>query len=552
MMSPLLILLAWAAAVASAAPAHTVKAIVIDARSHAPIYGATVSLRGKRLAVTDKAGRFHIELPETGWTSALVIAAPGHAPQETALPHIPGDADLKAVALSTAARLHVIVPPMFARDTLRWRLIRLIAGRPMDILQEGSFAAGSSEAMIDGLPATNFLLVVRGERPLQQAAFVTSTREGESTDLPVNIAPLILKLTVRAGNRPQSGAIVRFIQHDQQWGGTVLCNEQGMASEEMWQSGEFFIGLIDHDRMGFARSAYLQSDSGIISWTFEIPGHRVKGRVVDSVTQEALRNVTMTLRGTAPRDGGLEGVEVVTDEDGRFEFGAVQEGEHSLRAYRKGYRYDQLKMFAITKDDDDYESDILLEKIVDPHSLIVVDASGDPVASADIFFVGDSGIEPLEHTDNAGRVILPPHRPGMAFAVPPAGSFGFARVSPDMSEDVTLHIPPPSGSMEVISQSAAGEAIPGVFFVMRVNGTMIPMEVFGRFANRHGLSLRTDGSGHTNLQLLPAGLYDLWPVRSDDDVRALFSRNQPQPAATVTLSGTPQVVTMTFKRVPSK
>lgn len=551
MIISILVLLLWSATT-NVPQQHNVKGIVRDARSDSALFGATVSLpNGQRVAVTDKRGRFQVDLPKIGWPPALVVSAPGHAARSVPLPHIPADADLKVVTLTVAARLHVTVPAAFSGDKLRWRLVRLMGGRPIEPIQEGSFATGKTEAIIDGLPAANCLLLIRGEEPLQQKGVEISTREGETTELPINIAPMLLKLTVESGDRIQGGAIVRFIQPDQRWVGTVACDENGTASEEMWQSGDYFVALTDHGRMSFTRVAHLQSDTGTISWTFNVPAHRVKGRVLDSMTREPLQGVQLTLEGTAPREGGLEGLNTSTAGDGSFEFRAVQEGQHSLRPYLKGYRFDQLQHFEIKADDKDYETEILLEPILDPHAVVVVDASGAPVIGADMFFVGDSGIEPLERSDNLGRVTLPPHRAGTVFAVPPAGSFGFARIAADVSEDVMLQTPAANGSMEIISQSADGQPIPDVFFIMRVNGMMIPPEVFARFASRHGMSFRTDRTGHAVLQLLPSGFYELWPVRSNNDVMGLFSGDIPQPAAAVALNGTPQIVTMTFKRKPS-
>ncbi len=551
-MISLVFLLLLPSASVDAPQAYALKGVVTDSRSHEALFGATISLpNGKRLAVTDKKGRFQIDLPEVGWPSALGIAAPGHASQNVPLPHIPVDWDLATIALSVEARLRVRLLSVFASDKLRWRLLRLMGGKPVELLKEGSFPSGKSETTIDGLPTANCLLLLRSGGPLQQKVVITSTIEGQTTDLPVAITPTVLKLTVQAGGRRQAGAVVQFTQHDLRWSGSVFCDEHGAASEEMWESGEYFVGVRDQGRAGFTRVANLQSDTGTVSWTFEIPAHRVMGRVIDSVTGEPLRDVTLTLTGTAPREGGLEGLEASTDEAGRFEFRGVQEGAHSLRPYRKGYRYDRPQHFEIKKDDEDFETEILLEEIVDAHALIVIDAGGEPVASAAVFFTAGGETQPLEHTDDAGRVVLPPHRAGVVFAIPPAGSFAFQRIPTDLSGDVTLRVPPPSGSIEVISQDTDGHPIPQVFMMIRVNGTVIPPEVFGYFVARHGLSLRTDASGHARLQFLPPGLYDVWPVRSNGDVTALPSGNPPQPAGSVNVGSVPQVVTMTFKRKPS-
>jgi hypothetical protein len=403
----LTLLLVFAVIGAEAPPAHAVTGVILDARSHAPVYGATVSLpNGKRLGVAGKTGRFRVEIAEIGWPPSLIVAAPGLAAHSVALPHNPGDTDLKEITLSAAARIHVIVPPMFSGDKLNWRLDRLIAGRYPESSMKGVFPTGRTELTIDGLEAANYGLVIGGQGPLERVVTSTAVRAGESIDLPINITPSTLVLSVVSGEQPVSGAIVQFAQKDFQWRGIVTCNERGIASEEMWQGGDYWVSLVDHGRLAFERLAHLQSDTGTITWGFQIPAHRVKGRVVDSVTHQPLHGVEMTLRGTAPREGGLEGVQVMSDDDGRFEFRAVQEGPHALRSYLKGYRYDQPLHFKLEKDDGDYETEILLEQLINAHALIVVDSGGTPVAGADMFLATAEGMELLERTDSTGRVTL--------------------------------------------------------------------------------------------------------------------------------------------------
>jgi hypothetical protein len=536
------------------APASSLRAIqgtVIDARSHAVLPGASISLPdGKRVGYANRKGQFRVELPDVGWPADLLVTAPGHAPQHVPLPHVAAEVDLKTIPLSAEARLRLILPPQPER--IRWRLLRLVGGKGVELLREGSVEPTKTEATIDGLPGATCSLILRGSGPLQQKAIAVSPREGETTDVHVVIVPTILHLAVESGGRRQGGAVIQFVQHGLRWAGLVVCDDHGVANEEMWEPGDYYVGMSVKGKMGFSRLAPLMSDTGAISWTFDIPAHRVVGRVIDSRTHEPLRDVKLTLSGTAPAEGGMEGLDATSDQEGRFEFQGIPEGKHTLQAYLKGYRYDQVQEFQVKEDDRDYETEVSLESLRDAHSLIVLAANGAAVASADVFFVGNAGVELMEHTDAGGRVTLFPRRAGVVFVVPPEGSLAFSRIPMDLSDDVTLRVPPQGGLVDLIAQSSNGEPIPDLFFVLRVNGMMIPPEVFADFAAHHGLTIRTDRTGHARLQFLPVALYELWPVRSPSDVDMLFSGNPPQPAASMSLDLAPQTVTMTFQKRPAR
>ena len=544
--------LALLLAAASALPIHVVKGTVVDAKSHAAVRGASVALpNGKRIATAGRNGQFRIELPAAAWPSALTIASPGLADRSVDLPHVPEDVNLKEIALSAEARIHATVPPAFAAEKLRWSLHRLVAGKVAGTRAVGQFARARADVMIDSLEADNYMLLVSGEGPLQQIATKVSPKRGETVELPIAITPDVLKLSVVSGKKSMSGASVRFHPSDFAWTGTVTCDEEGKATVELWQEGDFLTVLLDNEHAAFGRTAHLSSATGMISWTLEVPSHHVKGHVVDSVTHEALPDVDVRISGTTVSGGGLEGLQVRTDAEGRFEFTAIREGSHTIRTYRKGYRYDRPQTITIDKDDGDWEGEIELDPLRDRPAVIVLDEAGNPLAGVEMFLESTEGMVLLEHTDATGRVTIPPERNGYIFALPATGSFGFTRISSNQSSDVTLRVPKATGSIDVLSQSTAGEPIANVFFLIRINGTWLPFQVFSRFVSLHSLSFRTDATGRAHLALLPEGLYELWPISSADEISALIAGHPSQAPATVVVGDTPQIVTLTFRKKPS-
>ena len=361
------LLLSLTAAIAAAAPpaSHVVTGIVINANTHAPVYGAIVSLLGgKRLALTDETGRFSAIVPTGGWPPALRVGAPGLATRDLELPHLPSDADLDPIALTTAARLHIVLPPALSGTAVRWQLERLFGDKGAGVSQEGSFPASRSDVTIDDVESANYALLVTGTKPLQQFITKVAGRTGESIEMPIDITPVTLHLTVVIGDKPVDGAVVGFSSTDFLVCGTVICDEDGTATEEVWQRGDFLATLLDHNHAAFGRVVHLDSDTDSISWSYVVPAHRVRGRVIDAATETPLKGVRIRISATT---GDLSST---TDEDGRFELSAVTDGTHSLDSYLKGYRYDRPLPFILHKEDDDFETTIRLEKIIDANSLV--------------------------------------------------------------------------------------------------------------------------------------------------------------------------------------
>ncbi|HEX7676573.1 MAG TPA: hypothetical protein VF713_00500, partial [Thermoanaerobaculia bacterium] len=299
---------------------HVVTGTVVNATTHAPVHGATISLPdGKRLALTDKTGRFRAVVPTRGWPPALRAGAPGLATRDLELPHLPSDADLKPIALSTAARLHVVLPPALSGTKVTWQLQRLVGDKGAGVSREGSFPAGRSDATLDDVESANYALLIKGTKPLQQSTTKVSVKPGESIELPINITPVTLNLTVVAGEKPVAGAVIDFSSTELLIRGTVVCNERGAATEEMWQRGDFFATLLDHNHAAFGRFVHLDSDTDSISWTYQVPGHHVRGTVIDAASEVPLKGVRIRVNGNTPAGGGLDGVSSTTDEDGRFE-----------------------------------------------------------------------------------------------------------------------------------------------------------------------------------------------------------------------------------------
>jgi hypothetical protein len=186
---------------------------------------------------------------------------------------------------------------------------------------------------------------------LQQSITKVAVKTGKSIELPLDITPVTLRLTVVIGENPVAGAVVDLSSTDLLLRATVICNEYGRATEEMWQRGDFFASLLDHNHAAFGRVVHLDSKTDSISWSYKVPAHHVRGRVIDAATEVPLKGVTIRIRGNALTGDSSS----TTDEDGRFDLSSVTDGTHALSSYLKGYRHDRPLPFTLQKGDGDFD-----------------------------------------------------------------------------------------------------------------------------------------------------------------------------------------------------
>lgn len=525
----------------SAPPEHSVKGVILDGGSKQPLFGAVIAgAEGKRLAVSDKAGRFMITATQAG---SLQISAPGFSVKSVAIPESKTAVDLGRVLLWRTAILRVSVSPQIPGEPLHWSLERAEPGATqVQVVRQGTVPEGKPELRIEGLEPDHYLVRISGKGPLQQIATPVTVAAGGDQAIPVTIAPSIVDLEVKSGQRPVTNAVVRFDHATFLWKGEVACDVEGKAAVELWQGGNFWL-LTQSD--GVFMDMQLQElahDRAHIPVQLVLAAHSIHGHVVDASTGAPLKDVNVALEIEAKGTRSL-----ASNADGEYRFGGVPEGHHVLRTYKKGYRFDRPVRVTVTPDDDDLEQAIRMVADTGSRVVRVVDARGTPVIGAKTYFGFGAAVQLLEETDESG-VTNVPEGSGMLFVVPDTGSFGFRMISAEEQGPVTLAIPDGLGSITVISESTGHDPIPSVVFVLRVDGTLLPPPVIARLSTTQHLPFRTDADGRAQLTRLPPGRYDIWPVRTREEMEAIFRGAPPAPAATVVVALQPQNVVLTFEK----
>jgi len=532
-------ILLFLATVVPAASTHRVSGVVLEGGSGAPIHGAVLALaNGKRLAVTNRDGQFGVvTVSET-----FQVTAPGHATRSVAWSGSSPRVDVGKVFLWRSSRIAAAVNPPLAVRKLKWSLGRGEPGaKTVPVFREGVWDDKHPAFVIEDLEPGEYVLTFRGDGPLQVHATPVSVEAGRDVPVSVTILPTTVELQVFVGDKPQPDASVRFNQTLFLWSGTVECDDQGKASAELWQAGKFWVFAQVHGRVVDGQVETFATDRERIALEFHLPNHVVRGHVLDSSTGAPIAGANLSLEVAGK--GVLGGV---SDPDGSFEFDAVREGHHLLRAYKKAYRLEKPSSVTLTKDDTDTDQTVTLTPETAARHVRVVDAKGTAVVGGDVFFGFGAYMQPLEVTDETGRLTLP-EGAGTLFVLPPDGSFGTRTVAADDAGEMSLAVPPGVGSVTITSQTTDHVPIPYVMFALRMNGVLLPPSVISRLASRHHVPFRTDGDGRAQLSGLPQGRYDVWPVRSREELDAIFSGMAPQPAATVVVTTLPEMVTLTFR-----
>jgi hypothetical protein len=159
-----------------------------------------------------------------------------------------------------------------------------------------------------------------------------------------------------------------------------------------------------------------------------------------------------------------------------------------------------------------------------PVKLSVIDARGAAVAGASV--MDFAGLQPIGRavTDASGvaQLLVAEGAVRDVYVFPRNGSFGFIRLTGETRE-ATLRVVDGTSRLVVKAESEAHEPIPDVSVVVRYNGTVLPFEVIRMLERMHGSRATSSRDGTITFNLMPSGLYELWPAGSEQELRALIT-----------------------------
>lgn len=368
---------------------------------------------------------------------------------------------------------------------------------------------------------------------MQRFVVPVSVEDATTKEASVRIEPA--RLTIET---PRAGMNVQLIFDAGQWQAGLTTDEQGQAVEELWQRGRYLAGV-----EAWSESRSIDEDD--VTWKLDVPDRVIRGRVTDAATKRTVANAVVLLE---TKRGML--VER-TAADGTYAFTSVPTGRYTLRVELDGYRSLQLPPVELAAETHLEERDLALQAVTGRLAR-VLNAAGAPLPGTRVYVSSRNGTRAAGMTADDGTVTLPVtiDESGAVFALPRSGSFGvvrFASIVEAGDEEVVVRVPDGVASLEVQTQSTDGDAIGGLSFLMRYNGILIPLNIKEDMHNYQGVPLSSDAAGLLLLPRMPPGCYEIWPLASRDDLRAVASAAPPPAAVNVMLTPGHHIARMVFK-----
>jgi Carboxypeptidase regulatory-like domain len=510
---------------------------VRDRSNGAPIAGAAVELLPSNavFATTDAGGAFS-DYVSSEWPKSIRIRAPGFGTRVEQLPKTESDASLPDIQLSRGGSVRVRLTGV-SEATLRLR------SRRSETVAEHRLAAAEEHVFAD-LEAGDYLLMAEGDEPLQKFAKRTAVKQGEVTDVAVDIAPVALEVSVRSSGEPVPQARLRLQHEEMQWEGTAVTGERGAAMAELWQQGRFAVLVqVPAATTPFFLEATL-TGAEKISWTAELPKRSIVGEVVDE-RRSPVANAAVSLE-TESDAGGRGHARTTTDAAGRFELSFVEPGMQIVRVTAPQYLMD-VRRFQLPESAQKHTLSIVLQRAA--HARIhVTDPRGVPIAGCAV--IHSLHVQPLV-TDESGAVSVPlkTGERKVVYFLPRTGSFAAASVAAQarpQEDPIRVVIAPGEVTLVVRTRTTAGDALPNVAIAMRVNGYPVPPAVMEQMAILQGLEISTGPTGFAAMRNLPAGVYELWPYFSYKEGMDIFHGVGPEPPVRLLARPGENTATLTF------
>jgi len=531
------------------AAAPLVRGAVVRANG-APLARARVTLAptGEQVS-TGEDGRFAFEVTDR-WPDEAIVASPGYGTLRLPVPAAEATVELPRVTLGRAARIRVKTGRAIPGAKVELTQPREDSGE-LRVLAVRRFAKDAREVVFDDVARGSYVVVVRGEQPLQVIGAKVGVAAGDERVLDLRVPIRFARIKVLRGDAPYADARVVLESIASGWSSTFSTGAAGEIDTEVWESGWYEVGVSDDANSApFIGRLIVDEQPALPVSTLAIgvPDRRVRGRVLDRAGAP-VANATVTLRSLDAEQ--VPTVRARTNENGVFVYSAVQEGRQLLQVSMPGFLRPDPLPFELRKDERLRELDLRLERGA-ARAVEVADTRGAPASGALVICADGLAIRSVAYTDPQGRadVATPPDRASKLYVLPNEGSLAIRALKPDADGDVVLiAVPAATSSLELTTLTTDGTALPDIGLVMRYNGELIPPAVASEMHRYQGFELGTDANGTATFRSIPPGTYEFWPYRTQDEVASIMAAAFEAPINVDVVTG-PNKATVRFRKRP--
>ncbi|HYI10935.1 MAG TPA: carboxypeptidase-like regulatory domain-containing protein [Thermoanaerobaculia bacterium] len=549
---------AGAASVMKLEPLPVLSGRIVDDATGAPVAGAMIAADATARAISDAAGRFALRVDPEEWPKSLSVAAAGYAEATVAAPlaHASlalgdtrisrGGAVVVQLVVQPVVQLHQPSPGAVVAVELR----RLEArGHRLGAVVKSAAPAGpalESTLRFDGVEPGEYLVLARGHEEWEQAGEPVSVEAARESPAVLRIVPFALSLEAAFEGAPLEHARVVIRNRDMLWSGAVTLDDSGKAAIVLWQGGRLNATVEAAGLAPYLERRTIAGDEDA-EWRLDVPTLEIAGRVVNAATGEPVPHAALAL-ATECAEGYSFGLKGDGAADGTFRFAPVCHGRHTLKAAARGFPPSEIA-YVFAEPEQTRRLTVKLDPAA-PVKLSVIDGRGAPVTGASV--MDFSGLQPIGRavTDTSGvaRLMVPEGAVRDVYVFPRNGSFGFIQLTSGTRE-ASLRVADGTSRLVLKAESAAHEPIPDVSVVVRYNGKVLPFEVLRVLERTHGSRATSARDGTITFNLMPPGIYELWPAGSEQELRALAAGTGPAAPVRLAAGAGDSLATLTFAPV---
>lgn len=515
---------------------------VVDARSGQGMSGTAIldsddSVLGQ---VSSAAGDFELYLPADSWPRSVGFGFPGRGTKWVSVPARLADTDLGLVSLAIAGSLRVNLPKGVSVRSIRVQEVgedekTRVTRRVRDVSE------GQETLVLDDVAPGDYELLVSGDGALASFAQPVTVRPAEEATVDLSVDPI--DVTIRATYQDQPiGAGSMYVEHGVAgWKADIRLDDQGTYKGQLWQPGPLagYLTIPGRSSPFFATRMFIGAREE--TWELNAWGQTIRGRVV-TAKGGRVASPRIAMQSEYADGGGSKVLQA--DELGEFVIEYVRPGRHRFVATAEGFLDSVLNIQTLPN-----ETVREIELVCSPgatRSVLVLNANGTRAVGADVLA---PGAVTRTGADGRASVTLPAGETVRLFVIPREGSFGSVLVSPgdDQSGEISIPVPAPEVSILVRAESDSGAPIAGVGLLVRFNGLMLPLELLQSMHRIQGLRFESNADGKAQLNGLPVGLYEFWPVFDYSQVDRI---NRSPGASAASLAAQPGAnwVIMTFEK----
>jgi hypothetical protein len=515
---------------------------VLERHSEIPLADVQVqSLSEEVIATSAPDGSYAIEIADS-WPKAFRFTLPGYGTEVVPLPQAEGDLVLPPVTLTPASQIILAVSGLQREATGFLFLKSAGGGKPLEV----AIMHGSEEFHFKDLAAGEYMILIRGDDPLEQYALSIELDEGTTVEEVIEIEQSRVDFEVSADRTPQPNVTIEAVNAHHQWHGSLLTDHEGKAVSRLWQTGEF--GAAVSTPSGQTLFVNQRLDGGEIDWKIELPSRRIEGLIHDKQSRRPVANATVYLETETAESTSI--VRTESDAEGRFTFEFVRHGFQTVRVNAERYLTFKTS-FILFESEPDYRLRIDLESGTTRH-LRVTNPAGIPIPGAVVVAASGDSFSTLE-TDSQGMVEVasPTAELTTFYVIPREGSFARVRMSSaDRTDDRVIQVRVPVGdnSLFIRTFKSSGTPLADVNLLARYEGEFLPLPVMSLMQQLQGNVWRTGRDGGTSLIRMPAGRYEFWPYFASREIALITQGLHGESQASVLANTGSHTVTMTFSR----